>query len=85
MQRPHGGVRAEHDDALARPRRIHRGAQPLLRVRLDVRDLGALYLGGQGLLQLVGAGAVEVLDAAAVEPTARALSWYAAATNGSSF
>jgi predicted acetyltransferase len=54
-------------------------------LRLDVRDLGALYLGGQGLLQLVGAGAVEVLDPAAVEPTARAFSWYSAATNGSSF
>lgn len=54
-------------------------------LRLDVRDLGALYLGGQGLLQLVGAGAVEVLDPAAVEPTARAFSWYAAATNGSHF
>ncbi len=58
-------------------------AEPAL--RLDVRDLGALYLGGQNLSQLVAAGLVEVLDAEAVVPTARAFGWHVAAFNGAMF
>ncbi len=58
-------------------------AEPAL--RLDVRDLGALYLGGQNLSQLVAAGLVEVLDADAVVPTARAFGWHVAAFNGAMF
>jgi predicted acetyltransferase len=58
-------------------------AEPAL--RMDVRDLGALYLGGQNLSQLVAAGQVEVLDDAAVVPAARALGWHVAAFNGAMF
>ena len=58
-------------------------ADPAL--RLDVRDLGALYLGGQNLSQLVAAGLVEVLDDDAVVPTARAFGWHVAAFNGAMF
>ncbi len=54
-------------------------------LRLDVRDLGALYLGGQDLTQLVAAGLVEVLDETAVLPTAQAFGWPVAAFNGASF
>jgi len=54
-------------------------------LRMDVRDLGALYLGGQNLSQLVAAGQVEVLDDAAVVPAARAFGWHVAAFNGAAF
>lgn len=54
-------------------------------LRLDVRDLGALYLGGQDLTLLVAAGLVEVLDDAALLPTAHAFGWPVAAFNGASF
>lgn len=54
-------------------------------LRMDVRDLGALYLGGQNLSQLVAAGQVEVLDDALVLPTARAFGWHVAAFNGAMF
>lgn len=54
-------------------------------LRLHVRDLGALYLGGQDLTQLVAAGLVEVVEESAVMATAQAFGWPVAAFNGAMF
>jgi predicted acetyltransferase len=44
-------------------------------LRLDVRELGALYLGGTPLLALADAGLVAVDDPAALAPASTAFGW----------
>jgi predicted acetyltransferase len=45
---------------------------------LDVRDLGAAYLGGESLSALAAAGLVTERHAGAVDPAARAFAWHVA-------
>jgi hypothetical protein len=44
-------------------------------LRLDVRELGAVYLGGGSLLALADAGLVEALDPGAIPRCATAFGW----------
>jgi len=69
-----GGPAAPHDPGAAYPAHASRTVDPA-DLRLDVRELGAAYLGGTSLTALATAGLVRELTPGTLDRAATAFSW----------